>query len=232
MPVGVGTEGEGEGLRRGQNRWSAGLADPWAGRSAVHTAYPEFVYLMISFSCSSSRFWRIMTDSMICRSSGVRCDRSGMAAMLSGLCGPSASPGPGPGPGRPGRPGPGRPPWGPGHSPSPDAAGRRATASRCLRRLAVRTAQRASSAKRPRPPTTRTRPGARPPHGRRRQRRDSTGPRPRAWRAWGASAAGLASHSTTSRARRGHAKGARSTDSRTRRTPRTRTRRATASTAS
>lgn len=41
-------------------------------------------YLMISFSRCSSCFWRSMTDSMMARSSSVRCERSGMSAMVEG----------------------------------------------------------------------------------------------------------------------------------------------------
>lgn len=41
-------------------------------------------HLMISCSRCSSWRWRIMTPSMMARSSGVRCDRSGMSAMACG----------------------------------------------------------------------------------------------------------------------------------------------------
>lgn len=57
--------------RRGRRQECGG-----AGRVRAH--------LMISCSRCSSCFWRIMTPSMMARSSGVRCERSGMSAMAGG----------------------------------------------------------------------------------------------------------------------------------------------------
>lgn len=48
----------------------------------INDKRPATTHLMISFSRSSSCFWRIITPSMMARSSAVKCDKSGMSAIL------------------------------------------------------------------------------------------------------------------------------------------------------
>lgn len=63
----------------GEERAEAGCDEAESGGAGGSGAH-----LMISCSRCSSCFWRIMTPSMMARSSGVRCERSGMSAMAGG----------------------------------------------------------------------------------------------------------------------------------------------------
>lgn len=65
--------------RDGWERAKAGSGEAECGGAGGAGAH-----LMISCSRCSSCFWRIMTPSMMARSSGVRCERSGMSAMAGG----------------------------------------------------------------------------------------------------------------------------------------------------
>lgn len=66
----------GRGLCEGRGRWRS------VGRSVGGDT--RWAHLMISCSRCSSWRCRIITPSMMARSSGVRCDRSGMSAMAGG----------------------------------------------------------------------------------------------------------------------------------------------------